>query len=175
MFCGLKYIEAGELERERERGRGRRERAEGGVLCVVPSTSTSITYHKPTLSQPKTCNRSRGPPIPPRGRVETVPYYLPDSLHGDPSKREPGVRCVEVPIHPSGPELRRPRARVERCVRWGCRHARENTGIYRSVTGVRGRKTLGAPFRHKQNKTKQNKKTLTASSAPSVLLLWGPA
>ena len=81
---------------------------------------------------------------------------------------------VEVPIHPSGPELRRPRARVERCVRWGCRHARENTGIYRSVTGVRGRKTLGAPFRRKQNKTRQTRK-LTASSAPSVLLLWGPA
>ena len=53
------------------------------------------------------------------------------------------------------PGAGRPWARVERCVRWGCRHARENTGIYRSVTGVRGRKTLGAPFRRKQNKTKQ--------------------
>ena len=124
-----------------------------GISIGISNRRLHITLS--TLSQPKTCNRSRGPPNPPRGRVETVPYYLPDSLHGDPSKREPGVRCVEVPIHPSGPELRRPRARVERCVRWGCRHARENTGIYRSVTGVRGRKTLGAPFRRKQNKTKQ--------------------
>merc|ERR1712137_1114208 len=88
---------------------------ESNQIKIACATGTlAITYHIPKLSQPKTCNRSRGPPNPPRGRVETVPYYLPDSLHGDPSKREPGVRCVEVPIHPSGPELRRPRARVER-------------------------------------------------------------
>ena len=75
-----------------EAGVRRRNEVEWSVCCNDYISQTHIIPTKDMQSFTGTTKRTR------RSRAR---YYLPDSLHGDP-EREPGVHCVEVPIHPTG-------------------------------------------------------------------------